>query len=171
VGKVGTLLGDTNLMPEYGTPNNHPASKEPTIQPAKTENSISILSNILSKILNHPIVSVIGLIASLLSIGAAVSAALRYPDIFSDLNADVSQPFAFPFIVKNNSWFTMHDAQMYCGIEKIIMSGNPPLEGFYIVDISPSNIGPGEIVNFRCGAAGIDDVPLDVEKREAGVAD
>jgi hypothetical protein len=142
-------------MPEPGTPNRQPAPKESTIQPAKTESSISSPSNILSKILYHPIVATIGLIASLLGIGTTVYDILRDPDISSDPNPDASQPFAFPFFVKNNSsWFPMKGAQMHCGIERIVMTGNRSLEGFSVVDTSHATIGQGLIVNFRCVAAG-----------------
>src|ERR1700730_15505998 len=135
-------------MPKSGTPNSQPVPKEPTIQPSKTENLIPTQSNILGHIVNHQIAYLIALIASLLAIGMAIHDALRDPDISSDLNADASQPFAFPFNVKNNSWFSMHDAQMYCGIDKIMMTNNRSLEGFSVVDIIPATIGPSEIVNF-----------------------
>jgi hypothetical protein len=87
--------------------------------------------------------------------GFAVYEALRGPDISSDLNGDPSRPFAIPFIVKNNSsWFPMHDAKMYCDIEKIVMTNNRSLERFPVLEIRHPIIGPGEIVNFRCGVAG-----------------
>jgi len=69
-------------------------------------------------------------------------------------NADPSQPFAFPFVVKNNSsWFSTNDAEIICEIEKIVMK-KQSLEGFSVAPISYATIGPGEVVNFRCGAAG-----------------
>jgi hypothetical protein len=112
-------------MPKSGRPSTQQAPKESTTQPTKTENSILIL---LRKIVNHPIVSIIGLIPF-----ALVYDALRGPDISSDLNADASQPFAFPFVVKNNSsWLNMQDAVMYCVIKKIGMTKNRSLEGFTV---------------------------------------
>jgi hypothetical protein len=105
------------------------APEKPTIQPTKPENSIPIQSNILSKILRHPIVSLIGLTPSLLGIGAVVYSVLRNPEISSDLNVDVSQPFTFLFTVKNNSsLFGMNDVKIYCDTEKVVMTNNHSME-------------------------------------------
>jgi hypothetical protein len=151
-GRLGDEISSQNTE---GQENNRPYNSHPYGQP-KPESSMSVLSNILSKIVNHPIVSVIGLIASLLGIGAVVHDACLGPEISSDLNADPSEPFAFPFIVKNNSaWFSMYDAEMNCGIEKITMTNNRFLEGISVAPIKHATIGPGEIVNFRCVAAGV----------------
>jgi hypothetical protein len=157
LGKFGTLkdgYGGAKFMSESGTPNKQPAPKESAIQPTKPKHSIPTPSNILNKIVNHQIASMIALAATLLGIGAAVHDACLDPDVSSDLNADPSQPFAFPFMVKNNSsWFSMNDAEIICEIEKIVMK-KQSLEGFSVAPISHATIGPGEVVNFRCGAAG-----------------
>jgi hypothetical protein len=128
------------------------------MRPAKTECSMSVPSNILCKIVNHPIASLIGLIASLFGIGAVIHDACLGPDVSSDLNADPSQPFASPFAVKNNSsWFSMQDAEMNCEIGKIIMTKNRVSEGYSVAPIRHAAIGPGEIVNLKCLVAGAPD--------------
>jgi hypothetical protein len=131
------------------------APEMPTIQRTTIENSIPVQSNILSKTLNHPIVSLIGLIPSLFGIGVLAYSVLRNPDVSSDLNADVSQPFTFMFTMKNNSsLFHMQDVKIYCDTEKVIMTNNHSLEGFSVVDTTHTTIGPEEVLNFRCAVAG-----------------
>jgi hypothetical protein len=123
-------------MSKSSRPRKKPALEEPTIQQTKTVKSLLILSNSLSALVTN-LGSLSALIVSLFVLCAAVYEALRGPDISSDLNSDPSQPFAYPFIVRNNSlWFSMVNAKMYCEVEKIVTHNNRSTEVFRVGETS-----------------------------------
>jgi hypothetical protein len=120
-------------------------------------NSLQHHATLIERIARHPIALLLGLIATILVVAGAIYDALRHPDISAAAAADVSQPFAFPFVVKNSSsLFLMSDTQMFCGIGKVVLTGNRTLTGFVVTDGSHrATIAPGnEPANFRCVALG-----------------
>jgi len=52
------------------------------------------------------------------------------------------------FMVKNNSsWFSMYDAEMNCGIEKIVTK-KQTFEGFSVAPIMQATIGPEKMYHL-----------------------
>jgi hypothetical protein len=103
------------------------------------------------KIRDHPVPWTIALLAALLAIGAPVWQAFVAPDISIDTMTDSSRPFAFPFIVTNESWlFAMRDTELNCGIYEIKWAGGSGIAGLTLKDSKRATIKPGASGLFTC---------------------
>jgi hypothetical protein len=106
---------------------------------------------LVKRISEHPIVLLLGMIATLAVLVGIVYDALRDPEISGDPIVDPSRPFAFPFGVKNESWlFDMRDTSMICHIDKIRWSGGGGIENLNIEDVARATLAPGDTGIFKC---------------------
>lgn len=113
------------------------------------------LSDALRAIVNHPVASLIGLVAAVGGIAELVHQAVLYPDIFAEKEADVSSPFALPFSVKNNSLiFSMTNSSMVCYIDKVLTKNGSSFSKFAVVSALTTTIKPKDNAAFRCLLAG-----------------
>jgi hypothetical protein len=67
-----------------------------------------------------------------------------------------SSPFSVPFNVKNVSWlFAMSDAQMNCGLDKVVLVSPMQFTSTNVFLVSPQvTIKPGKEGAFRCAIGG-----------------
>jgi hypothetical protein len=103
------------------------------------------------RIRDHPIPWTILLFAAVLAIATPVWQAFVAPDISIDARVDTSRPFAFPFIVTNESWlFTMGDTELNCGIYEIKLAGGGGIAEMTLKDSRHATIRPGASGLFNC---------------------
>lgn len=90
------------------------------------------------------------MLSALVAIVGFVQQILLSPDISAESNPDLSAPFALPFNVRNNSiLFAMRNAQLYCGIDKVIFNDNSGLLSMSLVG-NQATIEPGMDTAFKC---------------------
>ena len=105
---------------------------------------------------------VLGMLATLIALLGVVYDAFRSPEISVGGDVDTSSPFSVPFNVKNVSWlFAMSDAQMNCGLDKVVLVSSVQLTNVLLV--SPqATIKPGKEGAFRCAIGGEQDKFLQI---------
>ncbi len=109
------------------------------------------LKTLWEKIRDHPIPWIIGLTAAVLAIGEPMRQALLSPDISIDPVVDSTHPFAFPFIVRNESWlFAMRRTDLNCGVDEVQWRAGGGMKSITIKDSKRAMIMPGESALFRC---------------------
>jgi hypothetical protein len=128
-----------------------PKKSQPRSSPAETAQQTlprSYLSTFVRRILDHPVVVALGLLASLIAIGDFVWDALQ-PPVIGIVGSDLSDPFILPFTVRNKSrWFTMINATPFCIVRKLSLRGHNTISNSTI-ELTHRTILP-TIGNFTC---------------------
>ncbi len=141
---------DTKAMPESRRRKPKPKKPDPLPTRPKPQPPQRPQRTAWEKIRDHPLVWFLALIASLLAIGEPVHQALLEPEISASGEPDVSHPFSAPFNIVNRSWlFDMKDAQLHCGISRIVTTGHWAVMGFDILS-RPATIEADTPAAFRC---------------------
>lgn len=106
---------------------------------------------LIKRISEHPVMLLLGMLATIAVVFGLVHDALRAPEISADPIVDASQPFAFPFSIKNESWiFDMRDTGIRCGIDKIVLPNGAVILGPTMLDPRRVTIPPGGTGTFTC---------------------
>jgi hypothetical protein len=130
------------------------SSKEPepianTSQPRHRRRS-RLLSRCLVALL-HSVWTAVGIFALLVTLAGAIVFFPRL-SISSDATLDPSDPFATPFILKNDGYFSVYSAEIICNTVAKVGSMNLSILGlgFTSPDLINRYIGPDEPIEFMC---------------------
>jgi hypothetical protein len=137
-----------------------PVSRGRKKQPKKSQQNLSQNrqplpgkppKSVWDRVRDHPVPWIIGLFAAVLAVGEPLRQALLAPEISVDSAIVPSKPFAFPFIVKNESWlFAMRRTNLLCGVASVRWRGGGGIEGPTIIDSKRADIAPGNSALFKC---------------------
>jgi hypothetical protein len=111
---------------------------------------------VLRLVATHWIAALISLVAAFFAIGASIWQIFVGPDL--DISeAGAILPFAAPIKVTNQSAiFSLRDANVRCGVEKVVWSGGGGISGISFVFSQPKiTIAPGESGNYQCRIANV----------------
>jgi hypothetical protein len=122
--------------------------QRPKSQTAK-ERIISLRENILHRIVNHPIASLVALIAAIVGIALPSYDAIREPEVAAS-TFQAESLFMEKFALKNSSFvFAISDAELFCILDDI--EGVPlRIRWITVSDKTKANINPGETVLYSC---------------------
>lgn len=131
-------------------------ARQPSRNQPHTSGNQGWIRRKVRNVVDHPVVSLAGVIAILITLWQVVGSALTLPDIQVSYS-DPASPFEFPFVVKNQSWvFSLEEVKWICRVGHMeaygIAGDNITLliDNMSVINILDFDIRPEDISNHSC---------------------